>query len=149
MSSSFHADKIVKRDFSEVLIMLLFLSFIWFSRCGLQWICSISAHNFKYRIFTRILVIFAKHGLRAPHRYHVWNCSRIEKCFMQNLCLVVCGISVNHNFLFSIIDIYWNITTLHVSVVLTTIRHFIDNKIYQCSLLNCLCNGSVATGLIM
>lgn len=56
---------------------------------------------------------------------------------------LVCGISVNYNFLFSIIDVCLNVTMLHVSVVLTNIRRFINNTMCQCSLLNILRNGSV------
>jgi hypothetical protein len=44
------------------------------------------------------------------------------------------------------LHVYWNVATLHVSVVLTTIRRFISTKMCHCPLLNCLGNGSVATG---
>jgi hypothetical protein len=48
--------------------------------------------------------------------------------FLRMLDILLCGISVNHNLLFSIIDVYWNVTMLYVSVVYI-IRRFIKNNV--------------------
>jgi hypothetical protein len=74
----------------------------------------------------------------------------VHKTFWYEIsfvCLTSCGISINHNFLFSIIHVYWRVFMLHVSVILTIIMRFINNNTWHCSLLKFCCNGSIATGL--
>jgi hypothetical protein len=146
-----------KEYFSEVLVILLFLSFSLFSQYG--------ETNRKCKVIIKTNILHFCKLFPVSHIYIPWirqirsqrasplPCMRLfthwKMFHAKSICLVACGISVNDNFLLSIINVYRNVTTLHVSVVLTTIKQFVDNKIYHFSLLNSLRNGSVAAGLIM
>jgi hypothetical protein len=63
-------------------------------------------------------------------------------CFIRILgfllCVsLICNVSVNHKLLISIAGVYWKVITLHVSVILTNIRRFINNTLCHHSLANC------------